>query len=760
MSRLDIAVLLLFFLQILVTWWRQSEYALVVSLAPTASAVCFYLVLRLLYRRRMLVTQIVVRGLTVYAMLMAIVDGYAQVHNVRRAVQLFGSAKIADIHAAMPLVGAGTKNDNLALLLLLSSFALSCAVARGRFNVSWRAVGYAASAVLYVIFIFSFSRAIYIAGSVLLFAASCLLIIAYRANGIAMATRLGLVVIAPSIIAIVVCGVGNATTLTLIGNQSITQRRSTDGRIRIWKAALDPISRYPLFGAGGGSDGAVALKRLPQMNGAFVIGEYNIFINTTVNYGIVGLLLFSFIVGTLLVRLARILRKDPRRAAVSSSILMAGVVALITRDMFYSSIGTHPLTTIVFWLAMGVIANATDVSVRKPSAHRSFVWTRVACGGVIAVVAAMVLPEIRIDKAERIYKLGAAELRRGNPDQAVNDFKRARKLVPDQPILAAAEGLAEVRSTVGERLPVDRPAIIQSSRDGLEEAAKDYSAAISLSRNDGEFWAGLASVESYLGNDDDARRLYGNAIELDPGDFIACFGLGMLEEKDGRKDQAVIAYANAVALAPRVLGSTFFVDLKSRDRGIFERVLRSARAIVAAQGNSPIDEAKLGRIDDISGDRSTARREYEDALQKMPELSAGWSNLGLLNYSDGAIDEARLDFKRALLLDETDREANNMLAKIELSEGNLDEAQRLFARALTTPEVSTHVGRVMLVYHTAAPGPDDSVPSMFASYISSGIQPLDTCGDWITKVSLLQDLSVDAKGRIEQQEKFCASENN
>ncbi|MGH9378528.1 MAG: tetratricopeptide repeat protein [Terriglobia bacterium] len=78
---------------------------------------------------------------------------------------------------------------------------------------------------------------------------------------------------------------------------------------------------------------------------------------------------------------------------------------------------------------------------------------------------------------------------------------------------------------------------------------------------------------------------------------------------------------------------------------------------------------RLGKQDD-------AAAEYREAIQLDPKLVAAYRNFGLLEFSEGHIEEARVTLSKALELAPSDSYARYDLGEVELHEGKFQEAFR------------------------------------------------------------------------------------
>src|ERR1700690_1370617 len=114
-------------------------------------------------------------------------------------------------------------------------------------------------------------------------------------------------------------------------------------------------------------------------------------------------------------------------------------------------------------------------------------------------------------------------------------------------------------------------------------AANDYSQAIALSPNSGDFYNARAEQWMELGNNDRAMQDLDQAIRLKP-DFAAAFtNRGIVLRRLKRQDEALVALSKAIELAP-----TLRVALEHRasiyeDRSDWRAVLDDSNKMIALQ---------------------------------------------------------------------------------------------------------------------------------------------------------------------------------
>jgi tetratricopeptide (TPR) repeat protein len=362
-------------------------------------------------------------------------------------------------------------------------------------------------------------------------------------------------------------------------------------------------------------------------------------------------------------------------------------------------------------------------------------------------------------RSEAYYNEGRRKLLEGNSLQALNSFQKAIDSEPDQPLFYAAHALAATNKVLGITMPSQSwkglPELTGVDAALLRMAAADYNSALSFSRDDATFWSNLGWVDALLKNDDASLAAFRQAVLMDPNDAVSRIGLGLFYERRGSIEAALDEYAHSLVAFPRIVDSPFFTDLEARNRSGAPAVVVRSLDILSASPQSPIVLASMAKLHAYQGQYEVARREYISALSELPNLSYVWTNLGLLDLTQGRNRAASINFKRAQFLDKQNMIAVSKLASIKFENGEIETAKRLYARTLVTPLTSVHAERTWRIYHVPTIGADDITPAGLLYYIHPNSQPLSLCGDWLTHLTRLAGLSVQVRSKVQTQERLC-----
>ena len=166
-------------------------------------------------------------------------------------------------------------------------------------------------------------------------------------------------------------------------------------RLGIWHQAIDAIRDQPLWGMGIGVFGPLARFIYPLIEpgaGPVLEDAHNLYLQTALDFGVAGLLVFLIIAGLVLAAAIRLTRARPPRTL--SRLWAAGLLGALVAHALYSltdavSLGT--LAGVPLWFAFGLVMGASrgrlQISWSNPA--------RLAFGGAVVLtlaVSALALP--------------------------------------------------------------------------------------------------------------------------------------------------------------------------------------------------------------------------------------------------------------------------------------------------------------------------------------------------------------------------------
>lgn len=352
----DFSALLYVGLQFVTLPTSESYPNTIHFITPSVVALCAYFSLRLLPLPE--AAQVLLYRIAVFfGLLLALADLVAWVTEVQ-ILASFPRSDLAALHANLPLIGGPTQNDSIMLVLAILPFALaSWMLARGR-NRWFSFLSQMVAAALIAVIALSFSRGIYLSFAVLVAGTFVLM----KQNGALSPRLLGsaCLIVGVPVIAVLASFDVLPAAMETVGNKTISEQRSTMGRIVTWRDSLHEIEEHPLLGTGGYSDGLESLAWLRDSpDKTFTARTYNAPLEALLSSGLIGLLSYGTFLTYPIIRFFRGsgMASGGVRQKQVFSFLAAGIIALIVRDLTYSSLVLDGRTILIAWITVALLQN-------------------------------------------------------------------------------------------------------------------------------------------------------------------------------------------------------------------------------------------------------------------------------------------------------------------------------------------------------------------------------------------------------------------
>jgi len=148
--------------------------------------------------------------------------------------------------------------------------------------------------------------------------------------------------------------------LRAYSGSEVSQVRSTEGRLAIWKRSTDVFLQHPLTGVGSGNAPLYLASSADQEETTgFASRTFSLPVQILVEKGIIGAVLYLSVLVFAAWEAHRKLR-DPstsREMKVITCCLAAGVIAVLFRELTYASLLEHPATAMLFTMLLALIVN-------------------------------------------------------------------------------------------------------------------------------------------------------------------------------------------------------------------------------------------------------------------------------------------------------------------------------------------------------------------------------------------------------------------
>lgn len=305
---------------------------------------------------------------------------------------------------------------------------------------------------------------------------------------------------------------------------------------------------------------------------------------------------------------------------------------------------------------------------------------------------------IRASAALTHYIVGLVSHNHGNPSKAVEQYNEALSYAPGQPVVITRLGaellllgetekaMEELGRAISKEAPTAEPyllmAIVHASRGEYGEAEDKFARALEMDPPDREKVLTMLADMHILQKDfPAAAKIYEDlaekkkrpsryfnlgvlyaklqelekaaislekAVELDETYLEAQLFLGNIYQFDGKYAEAIEQYEKVVALDPYYLEAyARLSDLYNRV-GLHEKALEENRKIMEIDPENTESYLRSSRIYLGKGDLEKAKEVLTDALKRDLDVSAVYSGLGYIAFTEENYDEAAEYYRKAL----------------------------------------------------------------------------------------------------------------
>lgn len=456
-------------------------------------------------------------------------------------------------------------------------------------------------------------------------------------------------------------------------------------RFDLWRSALTIFAQHPI--AGGGPGTWVQLKIGANPIGApnnVFSDAHSTYFQAAAEFGIVGLIGFTYIVFAVVWRLAQA-RSSEGAIGRQASAVIVGLSALAAQCLVANLLSLPfvglLLVVVVAWVDAGIPNTASEGPISSRPAVR-LVTRGLPIGGLAGIVLAVSM-YIPIDVATLQDAAGNDAAWNQDWAEALNHYEEARRLDPTFTLydLRAASALARL-GRLGE------------ARELLTRATQ----ADPLPAHQ----VGLAALNAAMGNRsaalDGARR----AVAMSAGDPMVSLNAGLIAESAGDAAFAVDQFAAAIVANPPLAR----LDMWAAPTRIVSKDLVIATAVARSEPpEAGLILAYAGRTDEAKG-----------ILERIQPSGVRETYLAVSQWLAGDTPAAEERLRELLQDDPLDWLAAAWLARIERLTGDQASADRYARWALT---VQRDRAQGVIVERSAVPpvfdAPTTGLPASYPS---------------------------------------------
>jgi len=323
-------------------------------------------------------------------------------------------------------------------------------------------------------------------------------------------------------------------------------------------------------------------------------------------------------------------------------------------------------------------------------------------------------PQLLAELREKTYLArGTAQLQLKNPTAARADFEAAKQIGPGDPLvynslamLSLAENKSdEAISSFENALRVDATNFdalnglinLYAKNQEIDKAHARIDQALSAYPNVAPLHYLKAQVYGYQRNAQSLEAELKRAIELDPNYLAAYSGLAALYINLKQEDRAIAEYQKIISIRPENAVPYTLVGMLEYQRQNIDAAIDNYRKALERDPNAAVAANNLAWIyaDTGKGNIDEAVRLAQGVVQKNPNVAGFLDTLGWVYYKKNLHTAAAEQFRKAVMLNETQARAGNVtpsatyhyhLAIALKEKGDKDESRRELQTAIRLSE--------------------------------------------------------------------------
>lgn len=490
------------------------------------------------------------------------------------------------------------------------------------------------SVILSIAALVTFSRGVYLAWCILLFGEISIIVIGLWKKNKKIQTKVWSLSIT---IAIVFCFVvtykGDVST-TLKFNQTLSQQKSTSGRIQSSKAAIASFKNEIWQGVGSGNYSlAIDTIRYQADSVGFTSFAPNSLVQIGVEKGIIGLILWSVLGGLLSLLIFR------NRHQLATLAALIGFLSIGVKEMTFAVFFESQAMQLLFFT---LLASCQNICLSKSVSIISSLQSRYTVIATICLGCTLLVFTVRSQTKDKHFN-----------EQFIDFFDK-------QQYDKAQQSIVKTRETTPfliNRTVLNWTYFLQTQDSSyLERAKRHLQKARQLSPQDIQLqvyesvinWAEQDSVKAIV----NIRTL----VERFPEKSLYRLMLSFYLYKSGEIPVALPHMIKAIELNPNILDTPIWSNLQKYDRPFSDKLvnqlqLRAKEIIVKKGPSDPIALAKCGKVLLAIGDTISAQNILRQAVHTMPHLTRPWYYLGLIETKNSNEQQGLLYLKRYITLE-------------------------------------------------------------------------------------------------------------
>lgn len=513
----------------------------------------------------------------------------------------------------------------------------------------------------------SFSRGAYLSLGVFIFV---LLSGIIRFRLVKTKTWIVLVLATGGMLALMTIPVYQPMMTTLAMNKTVSQQRSTQGRLETFRVVWCKVKEHWMTGMGAYNFALSGQDcRSTNEDAGDSIFTNNLYLQIFIEKGLGGLLVYSLLFLILLGQYFRNLYQQTDKEKVLIHLLLfAGLFTYFFRELFFASFfESNPVMVMVaVYAALRPFPNQHLVNhIQGHDDHRgtvkkywgSSVLPYLLLGLFLVGTAWIYYTKGRYKKAEGLMNEASKAQASGDLQKAIGKMDQALLVAPDLAPYHEMAGLISGQINWNPaKVAIDSMDLDQAK---LAVAVSHLERAIQINPDDAGFHFNLACLLflQHHSITEVARTHFIKALNSEPANVEFLIGYGLLSEYSRDTVLAFALYEKAIRLDPELLQSEFFEDLARRRPSLPDKLTTRAILHLKNQLNSgynTVFTARLGLLYWSTSNFVLAKKLFNQVMDDLPDLYRPYYYLGRMAELENDSILAQRLYQKSLYLNNRD----------------------------------------------------------------------------------------------------------
>jgi|GEM_PF-4500246 len=504
-----------------------------------------------------------------------------------------------------------------------------------------------------------------------------------------------------------------STTLEM--NETVSQQRSADARLRMWDVGMSALKAHPLFGVGAYNfplSSNIIHERTTDE--APLIRVSSVMTQLVAEKGVVGLLLPISVVLLIIITGWQTLHCRVSGSDFGCIVVIAFLAALasiLIREMTLSVLLFRGFMFGYFCILFALLLMMSTSHLKK--------WRLRLSGMSLMVLPSLILGVLvvwHVASGEQVAhenRLIRKALDAASYDYAAENAQQVLGTLKNHPVPYLHLATAHAQCKKPDEI-INWDNILVCSGD-TKMALVHLEKARQIEPRDESIDYGLGWLLATRGEWTSALGHLENAFQIDPTIIVYPLSIGIVYEKMGDIRRASDFYAKAIALDPDIVLSRFYQDLIERNPDLKGQIFELSISSLTEKFD-PISSGRLGAIHFFEGNYSAASKLLESANADLPGLNRPYYYLGAIALSSGDTINALTLWDKSNFLDTNDQLVNWQYGMLAFSM-ELQEAERLLLRATRSNIAESFFGKRRSFYPNMPLYANTTLSKGFMEYI-------------------------------------------